>query len=109
MSCHWYFPRRTFGGLFAAALMIVAANTAAAMPKSELWPRWAAHDPDSISVIDHGRWQRFLANYLVADEDGVNRLHYGRVGAPNRRELEAYLETLSAIPISGFRRTEQLA
>ena len=109
MSRHWYFPQGTSGCLFAAALMIVAAYSATAAPKSELWPRWEAHDPNSNSVIDHGRWQRFIANYLVSDEDGVNRLHYGRVSAASRRELEVYLETLTAIPISEFRRTEQLA
>ncbi len=109
MSRHWYFPQGTLGCLFAAALMIVAAHSATAAPKSELWPRREAHDPNSNSVIDHGRWQRFIANYLVSDEDGVNRLHYGRVSAASRRELEVYLETLAAIPISEFRRTEQLA
>ncbi len=109
MSRHWVSPYRSLGGLIVAALMIVAAHPATAAPKADPWPRWAAHDPGSTAVIDHGPWRRFLATYLVGGEDGVNRLRYGRVSAADRRELEVYLETLGAIPISGFRRTEQLA
>ena len=113
MSRHWYFPQGTLRSLFAAALMIIAAHaataTATAAPKSELWPRWTAHDPDSITVIDHGRWHRFLAAYLVAGDEGVNQMQYGLVGAAGRRELNVYIESLTAIPISGYRRTEQLA
>ena len=109
MSRLWYSALAALGQLGAAALIIVAASAATAAPKSELWPRWTANNPNSTSVVDHGRWQRFLTTYLVADEDGVNRLHYGRVGPANRRELRAYMATLAAIPISGFRRAEQLA
>ncbi len=109
MFRHWHSPQGTLGVLFAAALMIVAAHAATAAPKSELWPRWTAHDPDSNTVIDHGRWRRFLATYLVAGDDGVNQMRYGQVDAAGRRELKVYIDTLTAIPISGFRRTEQLA
>jgi hypothetical protein len=95
--------------VLVAAIMMLVAHAATAMPKSEPWPRWAAHDAGSPAVIDHGPWRRFLATYLVAGEDGVNRMRYGRVSDADRRRLEAYVETLAAMPISGFRRTEQLA
>jgi len=92
-----------------AALMMIAAHAASAAPKPDPWPRWAAHDPGSDAVIDHLPWDRFLARYLVAGEDGVNRLRHGRVSAADRVALEGYVETLAAVPISAFRRSEQLA
>jgi hypothetical protein len=101
--------QRNAGGLFLAALICAAATGAVAAPKSELWPRWQAHDPKSTAVIDHGEWQRFLSSYLVAEEDGVNRMQYRRVTAEDRRALQSYIEKSAALPISRFNRTEQLA
>ena len=109
MAQHTYIPHGLLWRLFASALMIVAANTAIAAPKADLWPRWTANDPNSRSVIDHSPWQQFLTTYLVAEEDGVNRLHYGRVSATDRRKLKAYIAQLEAVPISKYRRAEQLA
>ena len=63
----------------------------------------------SNAVIDHGRWRKFVATYLVAGDDGVNHVRYGQVAAADRRELDDYIETLAALPISDYRRAEQFA
>ncbi len=109
MSRHWYSPHGSLWALVGAAILIAAGNAATAMPKSDLWPRWAAHDPGAGAVIDHDPWRRFLATYLVAGEDGVNRLRYGRVSAADRLALDSYVDTLAGIAISGYRRSEQFA
>ena len=101
--------KRGLGRLLIALSVMVAAHAATAAPKSELWPRWAVHDPSSTAVIDHEPWDRFLARYLVAGRDGVNRVRYGEVSAADRRGLSAYLATLAATPIRGHGRVEQLA
>ena len=100
---------RWLAGFVVAILTIVAGHATTAMPKADLWPRWAAHDPDRTSVIDHGSWSRFLARYRIIGQNGVSQLRYGEVSAADRRALDSYLETLAAVAISAFRRPEQLA
>jgi hypothetical protein len=94
----------------APALGLLACTTwAAAAPKAELWPRWQRSDPGSTLVVDHGAWTEFLAAYLVAGGDGINRLTYGRVTPQDRRALAAYLARLAGTPVGTLRRGEQRA
>jgi hypothetical protein len=58
-------------------------------PKSNLWPRWERHNPDDTRVIDHTRWDAFLAKYLDANHpSGINRLKYKAVSPEDRKSLE---------------------
>ena len=97
----------------ALALCVLAlalsVATAAAQPKAEPWPRWAAHDATSKAVIDHAPWQRWLRRNVVTDEDGVNRIAYARIGEGERKALSDYIARLAATPIGGLRRAEQMA
>ena len=95
-------------GLAALALVLSPAWARAA-PEAELWPRWAAHDPASNRVLDHTAWNRFLAAYVAGDQEGVNRVAYGRVSARDRAILESYIQGLQAVPVSRLNRAEQLA
>ena len=45
-------------------------------PGADLWPRWEAHDANSTAIIDHGVWDRFVGRYVVAGDDGLNRVRY---------------------------------
>ncbi len=108
MSGIWSSSQRWLGGV-VGVMIVVASQAASAIPKSDPWPRWAAHDPVSVAIIDHRSWDRFLEKHLIAGEDGVNRLSYGRVSGADRRALDAYLVGLAAIPISDHQRDEQLA
>ena len=94
--------------LLALALLLLAGPLAAA-PEAELWPRWQAHQPGAAAAIDHAAWDRFLAAYVVAGADGINRVAYGRVTAGDRAALEGYIAELAAKKISEFDRPEQLA
>ena len=78
-------------------------------PKSELWPRWQAHDAGSDVQIDHGVWDRLLEGYVARDAGGINRFDYGAVSAADRAALDAYLAALAVQPISRFDRAEQRA
>jgi hypothetical protein len=91
-----------------AFLLVGAAATAA--PQAELWPRWEAHDASSEETIDHSAWGNFLDQYLIADHpSGVNRVPYGDVSPADHRSLQAYLDRLQAVAVSGLNRDEQLA
>jgi hypothetical protein len=95
-------------GFCALALWIPRADALFA-PEADLWERWAAHAPSSTKTIDHRAWDAFLVGHLVAHADGVNRIAYGKVSDADRRRLDDYLSSLSAVPISEFSRDEQRA
>ena len=101
--------RRRFLTLAALAVISLPPRAARAAPESESWPRWQAHDPESTARIGHGPWRRFMSAYLETDEDGVNRVRYGAVTAPDRRDLDGYIATLSALTIADYNRDEQFA
>ena len=94
---------------FAALVFTLPSMTASAAPKAELWERWTAHDAASTLTIDHSAWDGFLKANLVRGGDGINRLAYGRVTVADRKALAHYLEALSVVPISRYKRDEQLA
>ena len=77
--------------------------------KSELWPRWEKHDPQSTATIDHAAWDSILKSYVRPGPDGVNRFAYSRVSAADMKNLDTYIDRLAALPISTFNRQEQFA
>jgi hypothetical protein len=84
--------------------------SAQAAPKAELWARWQKHDPASARKIDHGVWDRFLKQYVVAPHpSGINRVRYQAVTAEHFGALKGYLQSLQSLPISNFNRAEQMA
>ncbi|HEX7968900.1 MAG TPA: DUF547 domain-containing protein, partial [Stellaceae bacterium] len=98
--------RAVLGGLLLAA---VAPGIARAAPSPDPWPRWAASDERARGVIDHSAWNGFVARYLMPGADGINRLAYGRVLPEDRSALGIYIDALGGLPITGYRRAEQLA
>ncbi len=96
----------------SSALCVVLAlfsTAAAAQPKPELWPRWTAHDAASTRIIDHSRWDRWLARNIVTGKDGVNRIPYKSVTPADRGALEGYISALTAVRVGGLNRNEQMA
>lgn len=78
-------------------------------PDAEPWPRWQAHDPDSTTRINHAEWDRLLQTYVMPGRDGIARFAYSRMAATDMQHLNAYIESLAALPISRYNRAEQLA
>ena len=95
--------------VMASGLAVVSPSQALAAPKAELWARWQAHDPASTVKIDHGLWGGFIERRLEQSPDGINRLAYSKVGSEDRAALDAYIDALTALPISTYSRPEQMA
>lgn len=94
-------------GLVAIALG--NAHAAIFVPDADLWERWSAHSATATASIDHREWDAFLAQYLVVPANGVPRVAYGRVSSADKKRLDDYLASLSAVRISDFSRDEQRA
>ncbi|MDA0785436.1 MAG: DUF547 domain-containing protein [Proteobacteria bacterium] len=103
-------PYRFFATLLGVAfLLALLAAPAMAAPKSNLWPRWTAHDPASTVIVDHGDWTRILQAYTRPSDDGVVRFDYAGLAAAEKPALDRYIARLAAVPVSGLNRGEQLA
>jgi hypothetical protein len=97
---------RTLG--FILILLLPAAAHAA--PKAELWARWQKHDPASRQRIDHGAWDKFLNQFVVAPHpSGINRVRYQTVTAADLKGVKSYLQSMQALTISTYNRYEQKA
>jgi hypothetical protein len=99
--------KRWVFGFFSLVLCVLRVD--AFVPKSELWERWTAHSPSAAATIDHDEWDAFLAANLASHTGGINRIAYAKVSEADRKRLDDYLSTLSAVPISDFSRDEQRA
>jgi hypothetical protein len=93
---------------FVLLLLLTSAEGAAA-PEADLWPRWQAHQSGTTATIDHAAWDHFLAAYVVAGGDGINRVAYRNVSSSDRKALGNYIDRLSLTPVSSFDRPEQRA
>lgn len=78
-------------------------------PNAALWERWSQSDQSSALRIDHTAWDGFIARYVVTGPNGATRLRYAAVSSTDRATLDAYVTTLTALPISRYNRREQLA
>jgi Protein of unknown function, DUF547 len=97
--------RAMLGGLLLAA----GPCAACAAPRADPWARWQASDEAARTSIDHAPWDRFLARYLVAGSDGINRVTYRQVLPAERDALAVYLAGLAGLPVTAYRRSEQQA
>ncbi|MDY0042938.1 MAG: DUF547 domain-containing protein, partial [Desulforhabdus sp.] len=106
---------RIYRRLFITWMAIIGVALAGmapvyAVPKAELWAKWNEYDASSTTRVDHSPWGRFLQDYLVTDDpSGVNLVHYSRVTASDRKELDAYLDRLQQVKVTGLNRAEQKA
>lgn len=89
--------------------LAIFSPVASAAPEPELWPRWQAHDPDSLVTVDHAVWDRLLGAYVKPHADGVTRFDYAGLQAADRDALDSYIAALSATPVSTLNRDEQFA
>lgn len=78
-------------------------------PKAKLWDYWVRHDNDSDGTIDHSAWASFLSTYVNRSPDGINRVDYGDVTDADRDSLNAYIDSMQSLTISGYSRPEQFA
>lgn len=93
-------------GLLLTALL---APHSMAAPKSALWSYWSAHQPQSSIEVDHQVWQGLLSRYVLASDDGINRVAYGEFDNTAKVELREYLNAMSHIAPTQLNQNEQLA
>lgn len=92
-----------------AAAAASAALPARAAPEADPWDFWAAHDPASRRVVDHGLWQRFLDRFVVAVPGGPNLVRYDAVDAPGRKLLDDAIARYTGLAVRRLNRREQRA
>ena len=102
--------RTTLIGIVTIAAIFFAHALAHGAPKAEVWARWQRHDPASRQRIDHGLWDRFLKQYVVASHpSGINRVRYQAVTPEDLKGLKSYLQAMQSVAISNYNRAEQKA
>ena len=96
--------------LFFAAAALLAAATAQAAPKSELWGIWDKHDAGSDTVVDHSAWSDILGKYVkTGGPQGVNLFDYGGVSGDDKSKLAGYIKALSDRDPRKLNKAEQKA
>lgn len=100
---------RRLAGSVVFIASVALASAAYAAPEAELWPRWAAHVPESKTRIDHSAWDRLLDRYVTRDGTGLNRFDYAVVTAADRAAFAGYLSALAGRAVSSLNRMEQRA
>ena len=70
---------------------------------------WHAWNDASKVMVDHSLWQQVLDEYLVPDEEDVNRVDYEGLKDSGSDELTQYLDQLGRIDPRELARKEQLA
>lgn len=94
----------------AMAVIFFGWASAQAAPKAELWARWQKHDAGSTQKINHGAWDSFLKQFVVAPHpSGIHRVRYQAVQPEDLRNLKNYLQAMQTVAISSHNRVEQKA
>ena len=98
---------KQLAALFLAlgVLLTVPAVASAQEPAQ----KFSASDPASKRVVDHSAWQAMLHDYVMAGEDGLNRVDYARFKAKGAQALDRYLEALQRTDVSALNKAEQFA
>lgn len=91
------------------ALCVGLAVTAPSAVAGELDAYFKANNPASATVVDHNAWSAFLAKYVVKSPDGINRVAYARVAAPDKQALKAYIRALQSVKVTSLKSDEQRA
>ncbi len=89
--------------------LLLGIQSVMAAPAADLWPRWEVHNAGSTKKIDHQPWRDFLGRYLKPADNGINLVNYRAVSAEDRQQLGKYLDSLQAVAVSDYSRSEQFA
>lgn len=68
-----------------------------------------ASNAASATVIDHKNWSNLLAAYVVASDDGINRVRYADFKRDGQAALKTYVKALEAVEVANLSRPEQMA
>lgn len=86
--------------------LFVAPATGHTYQEAKIWSVWQVFDDENEAIIDHSIFDDFLKKYVSLGY--VNKLRYRDVTDEDEEQLEAYINTLEALPISLYTRKQQL-
>ena len=70
---------------------------------------WEKNNPQNIAKIEHQVWSEFLKKHIKTNSSNLNLFQYGAVKKEDKKKLDRYVSYLSAITITNYNKTEQLA
>ncbi|WLQ15303.1 DUF547 domain-containing protein [Hahella aquimaris] len=85
------------------------SGEAIAAPKAEYWGLWDKANERNPALLDHSTWTRLLQTRLSDDGDGFARLSYGRFTTEEKRQLDDYIASLTAVDPREYSRDTQMA
>lgn len=92
--------------LLAVLILAAVSAGAAAAPLKQVFGKT---DAESTRTVDHAAWDKLLKAYVVAGEDGLNRVDYARFAKEGGEALDRYLEALQQVDVGALNRPEQFA
>jgi hypothetical protein len=93
--------------LCLACVLMIGLAAAGGAPKSDLLPRWQTSGTGL--VVDDSAYVSLLSRYRTVGKDGVARFAYGKVTAPDKAALKAFLRSLAATDVDRMTRAQQYA
>lgn len=89
-----------------ALLIAFSPSVSTAAGEANKLAAWSAN---SAIEVDHGAWRDFLARYVVASPDGINRVRYGAVADEDRRSLDGYIVQMAVVDPTALGKDEAFA
>ena len=99
--------------ILVTALCLLALGACASIerlviPKSEL-SQHSLIEVGTVTRVDHRIWDGFLSDHTVKDAQGVVRVRYGAVSAPQKAQLKSYLGSMARTDTRKLSKEAQLA
>ena len=94
---------------YAICMVLLTWNTASAQSKPILIEYWAAHNPASVTIVDHSAWDDILQKYTQTTDAGLNLSDYANIATDDKIQLEDYLDLLSSVTVTELNLDEQRA
>lgn len=70
---------------------------------------FSPYSAGSTQTVDHSAWDGLVGKYVVADDDGLNRVDYAKFKAEGHDKLKAYIASLENVSVAALDRLEQFA
>src|SRR5438876_25423 len=71
--------KSSFNRYLLILFMTLFAGISYASFNKSLWPRWEVNNPLSSKVLSHQKWQDFLNQYVMTNEEDINLVDYARI------------------------------
>jgi len=110
-SVRTYAQRVKLIGMLFIPLLVAAATLTVSHPafSADVTATFSAHTEGSSKTIDHSGWVALLEEYVVAGEDGLNRVNYKAFKSAGLEALKNYIHQMEGVNPAELSRNEQFA